>query len=36
MISGRKEQAYKNKKRRNIRRPLKRWEDDFWEKGAGL
>ena len=27
---------YKSEGRRNIRRPLKRCEDDFWEKGAGL
>ena len=26
---------YKSKVRRNIRRPLTRWEDDFREKGTG-
>ena len=27
---------YKPEGRRNIGRPLTRWEDDFWEEGTGL
>ena len=26
---------YKPEGRRNIGRPLTRWEDDFWEEGTG-